>query len=104
MFWRRGYTLRGEVGGGWALEFPSFLGPVKWHRANRRVPFGSSLPLFGKLIGIFLTSTVSIENCICYSSYVIKGLETSVADPDQHLDPLVTSTDLASDPSIIKQK
>jgi hypothetical protein len=27
MFWRRGYTLRGEVGGGWALEFPSFLGP-----------------------------------------------------------------------------
>jgi hypothetical protein len=40
MFWRRGYTLRGEVGGGRALEFPSFLGPVKWHRADRRVPFG----------------------------------------------------------------
>ncbi len=40
MFWRRGYTLRGELGGGWALEFPSFLGPVKWHRADRRVPFG----------------------------------------------------------------
>ena len=34
------YTLRGEVGGGWALEFPSFLGPVKWERADRRVPFG----------------------------------------------------------------
>jgi hypothetical protein len=30
MFWRRGYTLRGEVGGGWALKFPSFWGPVKW--------------------------------------------------------------------------
>jgi hypothetical protein len=30
MFWRRGYTLRGEVGGGWALEFLSFLGPMKW--------------------------------------------------------------------------
>jgi hypothetical protein len=46
MFWRRGYTLRGEVGGGWALEFPSFLGPVKWHRADRRVPFhaGKNLP------------------------------------------------------------
>jgi hypothetical protein len=41
MFWRRGYTLRGEVGGGWALEFPSFLGPVKWHPADRRVPFGA---------------------------------------------------------------
>ncbi len=41
MFRRRGYTLRGEVGGGWALELTSFLGPVKWHRANRRVPFGA---------------------------------------------------------------
>ncbi len=30
MFWMGAYALRGEVGGGWALEFPSFLGPVKW--------------------------------------------------------------------------
>ncbi len=36
MFWMLAYPLRGEVGGGWALEFPSFLGPVKWER----VPFG----------------------------------------------------------------
>jgi hypothetical protein len=28
------------VGEGWALEIESFLGPVKWHRADRRVPFG----------------------------------------------------------------
>ncbi len=28
-------------GGGWALEIESFLGPVKWHRADRRVPFGA---------------------------------------------------------------
>jgi hypothetical protein len=41
MFWRRGYTLCGEVGRCWALEFPSFLGPVKWQRADRRVPFGA---------------------------------------------------------------
>jgi hypothetical protein len=41
MFWMRAYSLRGEVGGGWALEFPSFLGPVKWERADRRVPFGT---------------------------------------------------------------
>jgi hypothetical protein len=27
------------VGGGWALEIESFLGPVKWHRIDRRVPF-----------------------------------------------------------------
>jgi hypothetical protein len=25
-------------GGGWALDMESFLGPVKWHRANRPVP------------------------------------------------------------------
>jgi hypothetical protein len=24
-----------------ALEIESFLGPVKWHRADRRVPFGA---------------------------------------------------------------
>jgi hypothetical protein len=41
MFWMRAYSFRGEVGGGWALEFPSFLGPVKWERADRRVPFGA---------------------------------------------------------------
>jgi hypothetical protein len=33
MFLMRAYPLRGEVGRGWALEFSSFLGPVKWHRA-----------------------------------------------------------------------
>ncbi len=32
MFWMRAYPLRGEMGGTWALEFSSFLGPVKWHR------------------------------------------------------------------------
>ncbi len=26
MFWMCAYPLRGEVGGGWALEFSSFLG------------------------------------------------------------------------------
>jgi hypothetical protein len=30
MFWMRAYPLLGEVGGGWALEFPSYLGP-KWN-------------------------------------------------------------------------
>ncbi len=32
-------TLRGQVGGGWALGMESFLGPVKCHRADRQVPF-----------------------------------------------------------------
>jgi hypothetical protein len=43
MFLMRADPLRGQVGGGWALEIESFLGPVKWHRADRRVPFGRVL-------------------------------------------------------------
>ncbi len=39
MFWMGAYTLRGEVGGGWALEMENFWGHVKWHGADRRVPF-----------------------------------------------------------------
>jgi hypothetical protein len=35
------HQLRGQVQGGWALDFETFLGPVKWHRADRRVPFGA---------------------------------------------------------------
>jgi hypothetical protein len=38
-FFMRTDPLRWQVGGGWALEIESFLGPVKWHRADRRVPF-----------------------------------------------------------------
>ncbi len=41
MFWMHAYPLRGEVGRGWALEFKSFLGPVKKHPADWRVPFGA---------------------------------------------------------------
>jgi hypothetical protein len=37
----RADTLRGQVGGGWALETKTFLAPMKWHRAVRRVPFGA---------------------------------------------------------------
>ncbi len=41
MFWMCAYTLRGQVGGDWALEIERFLGPVKWHQADMRVPFGA---------------------------------------------------------------
>jgi hypothetical protein len=44
----RAAPLRGQVGGGWALEVEIFLGPVKWHRAVRRVPF--RVPLHPKKI------------------------------------------------------
>jgi hypothetical protein len=57
------YTLHGEVGGGWALEFPSFLGPVKWERADRRVPFGSGMciPDHGS---DFVPSRIPDPNCL----------------------------------------
>jgi hypothetical protein len=41
MFLMRTDPLRGQVGGGWALEIETFLAPLKWHRAVRRVPFGA---------------------------------------------------------------
>ncbi len=54
MFWMCAYPLLGQVGGGWALEFSSFLGP-KWrwpigsmpfHRAPKtRIPGPNPLPL-----------------------------------------------------------
>jgi hypothetical protein len=46
------HPLRGQFGGCWALEIDSFLGPVKWHRADMRVPFGA---IFPSLIGEYLT-------------------------------------------------
>ena len=44
MFWMRAYPLHGEVGGGWALEFPIFLGPVKWERAQKTREFQGPTP------------------------------------------------------------
>jgi hypothetical protein len=35
-----------QVRGGWALEIETFLGPVKWHRADRPVPFGTQKSRF----------------------------------------------------------
>jgi hypothetical protein len=40
MLLMRANPLRGQVGVGWAQEIETFLGPVKRHRAVRRVPFG----------------------------------------------------------------
>jgi hypothetical protein len=41
MLFMRANPLRGQVGGSWALEIETFLGPVKWHPAIRRVSFGA---------------------------------------------------------------
>ncbi len=38
MFWMRAYPFLGQVGGGWALEFSSYLGP-KLHLPIDSMPF-----------------------------------------------------------------
>jgi hypothetical protein len=39
MYWMHAYPLYlGKWEGGWALEIESFLGPVKWHQADRLLP------------------------------------------------------------------
>ncbi len=35
MIWMLATPIRGQAGGGWALEVETFLSPVKWHRAVR---------------------------------------------------------------------
>jgi hypothetical protein len=40
MFLMRADTLRRQMGGGSGPRNREFFGPVKWHRADRRVPFG----------------------------------------------------------------
>ncbi len=56
MFWMRAYTLRGKVGGGWALEFPSFLGPVTWEWADRRVPFGPKSTFYIGFVSVIFSA------------------------------------------------
>ncbi len=36
-----GRYIKWASGRGGGLEMESFLGPLKWHRADRRVPFGA---------------------------------------------------------------
>jgi hypothetical protein len=69
MFWMGAYTLRREVGGGWALEFPSFLGPVKWERADRRVSF--HLDKF-YIFFLLLSHTNTIKETLQYNALAVK--------------------------------
>jgi hypothetical protein len=41
MLLMRANLLRGQVGGVWALDIETFLGPVKWHQDVRQVPVGA---------------------------------------------------------------
>jgi hypothetical protein len=52
MLLMRAKPLRGQAGGGWALEIEIILSAVKWHRAVRRVPFGGPKKLTGKSVPV----------------------------------------------------
>ncbi len=43
MLLMRAASITWASGWGITLEIASFLGPVKWHRADMRVPFGSQM-------------------------------------------------------------
>jgi hypothetical protein len=65
MFWMRAYPLRGQVGGGWALEFKSFLGPVKWHRADRQCHLGPQKLRVHKSLFSLLNSSSTLSFSLC---------------------------------------
>jgi hypothetical protein len=69
MFLMRADPLRGQVGGCCAREIEPFLGPMKWHRAVRRVPLDDQKSRMYR-------SPVSLLYLVQY--YCI----TSVVDPD----------------------
>ncbi len=77
--------LRGQVGGGWALEIVTFLGLVKWHRADRRVPFGAQKSrdrVVSNLYIYVIKSPIqlvrqSLLDSPCPSSYCPVGLSVS---------------------------
>jgi hypothetical protein len=87
MFWMRAYPLRGEVGGGWALEFPRFLGP-KWnlpinsfpfHRAQKTLKFQGLTPSHFPTLWICTHPKHYARGCInhrCINSYYMLSILT----------------------------
>ncbi len=59
MLLMRANPLRGQVGGGWAGGKRDFLGPLKWHRAVRRMAFGA------QKVSIFRAWSIEIFTSIC---------------------------------------
>ncbi len=64
MFWMRAYLLRGEVGGGLALEFGSFLSPVKWQWADSAI-WGPKNSAFSKVPFLFEDAAIDplLQEC-----------------------------------------
>jgi hypothetical protein len=67
MFLMRSDPVLGQVGGGWALEIEIFLGPVKWHRADRRVLFGAQKTQDGFLMFVISVSGTVLRTTTSYS-------------------------------------
>ncbi len=81
MFWMGAYPLLGEVGGGWALEFLSFLGP-KWHLPIRSMPFPgpNTLPL-PLVMNMHASKARGSINHRCINSYYTNQLDSKAFRP-----------------------
>ncbi len=74
MFLMRADTLRGQVGGGWALEMESFLGPVKVsytiHIEHKRtVPSVASVIFCNNLVLNVQIAIVDMSNMKYFTMY-----------------------------------
>ncbi len=95
MFWMRAYPLRGQVGGGWALEFKSFFnffGPCEmalsrkasaiWGPKNSRFPGPNPLPL-AQIMDMHESKTLC-TGCInhrCIGGFMHKSPRGRFQDP-----------------------
>ncbi len=82
MFLMRADSLRGQVGGSWALEIDSFLGPVKWHRADRRVRFGAQKCLAAIPSAVDVPSAVEVPSDVSVSGVPAVASAPALVLPD----------------------
>jgi hypothetical protein len=87
LFLMRAYPLLGQVGGGWALEFSSFLGPIwhspigsmPFHRAQKTLEFQGPIPSHLPLYCICMHPKHYVRGCInhrCINSYYVSLFQT----------------------------
>jgi hypothetical protein len=71
MLLMRENPLQGQVVEGWALEIEPFLGPVKWPRDIRQVPFGTKKSRFPgpNLLPLAQVMDLPASKALCTVSY-----------------------------------
>ncbi len=96
MFWMRAYPFRGQVGGGGALEIESFLGPVKWHRSDRRLPFGAQKTRTYSTLFNTSSSAVALCRKRCYRNRTVATFCTGMQSDNKLISGLPAFTCILS--------